>query len=251
LTISGGSKVPTKSKKADEEVTILLPERPSADRLRRFREFAGLTQAELARQSGLTRVTINRWERGHRSPDDDELSRVLDILRRHIRDRATGIGEAAAKVGALNRKYGARDPEKSDALRFLVDTLKDRAQIASIVAIADIDAQLPPDAWATLFMGRASVFNGLPVSQVGKSEPYVLGYDVGVALDAAIRGMTYPERATSLGGVRNANYATVGAERLANEVGYALGEIQTEIATLPSNKAEWDAFEPNITVLDR
>lgn len=41
-----------------------------------IRQRAGLTQAELARRAGVPRSTINAYERGHREPGVDSLSRI-------------------------------------------------------------------------------------------------------------------------------------------------------------------------------
>ena len=52
----------------------------TAESIREVREQAGLSQAGLARLVGVSAVTINRWERGMRSPSSDSLELVTAVL---------------------------------------------------------------------------------------------------------------------------------------------------------------------------
>lgn len=55
---------------------------PFATALKRLREAAGLTQAGLAEQAGLSLRTIQGWEQGRRSPvspDFFQLARALGV----------------------------------------------------------------------------------------------------------------------------------------------------------------------------
>ena len=51
-----------------------------ADRLRKFRESAELTQGETAEMAGIDRKTVNRIENEHFSPNLDTLLRLCDVL---------------------------------------------------------------------------------------------------------------------------------------------------------------------------
>lgn len=46
--------------------------------LRRYREDRGLTQDALAKELGVTSVSVSRWETGARKIDDDLLPRVSE-----------------------------------------------------------------------------------------------------------------------------------------------------------------------------
>lgn len=49
--------------------------------IRRARELSGLTQAELARRSGIAAPTISAYETGTRDPSVTNLLRILDAAR--------------------------------------------------------------------------------------------------------------------------------------------------------------------------
>lgn len=51
-------------------------------RLRRVREAAGLTQADIARAVGTTASAVSRWEAGRRRPRADAAERLGRILAR-------------------------------------------------------------------------------------------------------------------------------------------------------------------------
>jgi transcriptional regulator with XRE-family HTH domain len=54
------------------------PSTPAASLLKRARQLAGLTQAELARRSGIAAPTISAYEAGRRDPTVTNLVRLLD-----------------------------------------------------------------------------------------------------------------------------------------------------------------------------
>ena len=58
-----------------------LPPRPGdpGRQVREMREYAGLTQEELAGRVGVIRVTVERWETGRRTPRPAMLARVAEV----------------------------------------------------------------------------------------------------------------------------------------------------------------------------
>lgn len=50
----------------------------AADLIREARSRARISQSELARRSGVSRTTVNAYERGRREPSVDALARLLD-----------------------------------------------------------------------------------------------------------------------------------------------------------------------------
>lgn len=50
------------------------------DRLRKARESLGLTQADLAKKSGLQAAAISHFETGHRAPSFENLRKLSDAL---------------------------------------------------------------------------------------------------------------------------------------------------------------------------
>jgi transcriptional regulator with XRE-family HTH domain len=71
----------------------------SGDRLREWRERAGLTQQELADKCGLSRFQISRWETGDAKPEPGSLGVLV-----------RGLGDA------LGRPVGAEDAFRIDDL---------------------------------------------------------------------------------------------------------------------------------------
>lgn len=47
----------------------------------RIRRVAGITQAQLARELGVTSTSISRWERGERVPRDPQAARYAQVLK--------------------------------------------------------------------------------------------------------------------------------------------------------------------------
>ena len=59
------------------------------ERLRRFRESAGLTQEALARAAGIGRVTLVRIENGEQTPRYKTLAAIADVLGKQVGDLLT------------------------------------------------------------------------------------------------------------------------------------------------------------------
>ena len=93
------------------------------EELRRIREEAGLSQAQLARESGVDRATINKIEQGKRSPSIatlESLSRALavEIADFFPKDQAPlpnfEQGHETAARGAALERYKSLRPRLSD-----------------------------------------------------------------------------------------------------------------------------------------
>ena len=52
-----------------------------ADKLKRTRKLAGLTQEQLAQAMGVSRQAVSHWENGHSLPDEATLLRLARVLR--------------------------------------------------------------------------------------------------------------------------------------------------------------------------
>lgn len=61
-----------------EQKSAWLPE--FGGRLRKARELAGLSQAEVADSIGAHRQTVYRWEQGIQAPDAWHLHLLIDVL---------------------------------------------------------------------------------------------------------------------------------------------------------------------------
>jgi transcriptional regulator with XRE-family HTH domain len=87
------------------------------DLLTRLRHESGLSQAELARRSGIPRTAINAYERGHRIPTSITLARLaeasgyrLDVSHRRtvdVRANARALEQALDLADMLPRRRRA------------------------------------------------------------------------------------------------------------------------------------------------
>ena len=68
------------------EAIALQGRRTLGERVRRFRESAGLTQKVLARSAGIGRVTLVRLENGEQTPRYRTLEGIAESLGRPVRD---------------------------------------------------------------------------------------------------------------------------------------------------------------------
>ncbi|MDT7571092.1 MAG: HTH-type transcriptional regulator / antitoxin HipB, partial [Actinomycetota bacterium] len=75
------------------------------DVLRAARREAGLTQEQLARDAGVSRHTLSRWESGARPVRADDADRILAACGRDVRfrivDRHLDVDEALDRLAAL------------------------------------------------------------------------------------------------------------------------------------------------------
>ena len=88
-----------------------------AEKIKLLRERAGLTQADLARQMGLTRSSVNAWEMGLSVPSTQyvvELAKAFQVST----DYLLGIeGKASISVEGLSEKKVALVVELVECLR--------------------------------------------------------------------------------------------------------------------------------------
>jgi transcriptional regulator with XRE-family HTH domain len=99
-----------------------LDERELGDLIREARQYAGLSQAELAEAVGTKQSVISRWERGRETPRADTLARLLracgyetDIV---LRPRDTGVDRAQIR-SSLRMSPEARLRSSANVSRML------------------------------------------------------------------------------------------------------------------------------------
>jgi transcriptional regulator with XRE-family HTH domain len=76
-----------------------------ADTLKRLREGAGLSQADLAERAGLSLRSIQNWEQGHRLP---KAAAVLALAGALKADVSALLAEVAGKPPEAGPKKGKR-----------------------------------------------------------------------------------------------------------------------------------------------
>ena len=54
--------------------------------IKRARLLKGVTQIDLAKELGVSHVTVNKWEKGKMFPDVKRLKQVADVLNVHVED---------------------------------------------------------------------------------------------------------------------------------------------------------------------
>lgn len=76
------------------------------ERIRLVREAANLKQEGFAQATGVTNVTISRYEKGHRTPDADFLNRLVELYGCDPGWLLTGTGEMKAGINtAVDYSY--------------------------------------------------------------------------------------------------------------------------------------------------
>ena len=77
-----------------------------AQRLRVLRKKVGLNQAELAERSGVSYITVRRWEAGDRSPRMEEIKRLAEALNVTEAELLNGQSEMNWELKLIFRKEG-------------------------------------------------------------------------------------------------------------------------------------------------
>lgn len=57
-----------------------MDKQSTGDKIREYRKLAGLTQQELAKKSGISMMSIRRYETGERQPDAETISKIAKAL---------------------------------------------------------------------------------------------------------------------------------------------------------------------------
>lgn len=104
------------------------------ERLRRSREYLGLSQEEVAEYMGISRPAVSNVEAGKRKVSAEELRRFAGLYRRpyeYFLGEAEEIAEDDETVGALFRTaQGLSDGDRQQVLRF-AQFLKDAGKAPS------------------------------------------------------------------------------------------------------------------------
>lgn len=87
------------------------------DRIRQKRKELGLTQGDLARQFGITNVSVSEWERGLGKPDQDKLPELARRLRTSVSYLLTGREEGAVRQPRIMTVKEAEDTDDIGIMR--------------------------------------------------------------------------------------------------------------------------------------
>ena len=114
---------------------IQMDENNLGTRIRGARKKAGLSQDELAHRLGITMNTVNRYEKGHRLPDANILTRMVEVLNCDPAWLLTG--EVADRVAEKISPYYnvSTDPELSEINEWLRDNPKDKKLFLKLVKV--------------------------------------------------------------------------------------------------------------------
>lgn len=88
--------------------------------IRRLRKAMGLTQQELATKLGVSFAAVNRWEKGHNTPQSDRLARIRELHAEHLESKIGGAASVAASE-VLPQLDFEGDPE---AIKLVVDSFR-------------------------------------------------------------------------------------------------------------------------------
>lgn len=98
------------------------------DRLARAREFAGMSQAQLARRLGVKVATIGNWESDRSEPRANRLQMLSGLLNVTIGWLMTGEGDGAPEIAEPGSRVD------NDDLRALLTELRDLRMTQSKLA---------------------------------------------------------------------------------------------------------------------
>lgn len=180
-----------------------------ADAVRRTRKITGQTQAKLAESMGVARLTVLRWENEQDRPTEENFEKLRVVLREHVVRRLAGIPSRVARKrreqeAQLSRASAAGGhapgipiaPAKESAAKQAerTRTIAEYAESLSLVLALGGRAVLPVSEWRRVANVGKKLFDGMPKAQRSRrSTAEYWGYDVGYAIDAAIRGKSYRE----------------------------------------------------------
>ncbi len=118
-------------------------------RIKKARTSAGITQGELARMLGITYPTLNRYERGHRTPDAALLNRMAKILECDPGWLLSGKGEDDEERSPSAAKPLTRTP----VLRKVPGRFPERVseEIAEYISLPDV----PRGAFSLIVKGES------------------------------------------------------------------------------------------------
>jgi len=133
-----------------------------AERLRKERKAAKLTQAELANKLGVTPTVIGQYERGVRNPKFDALRRI-----------ATALGiELSSLISVSNEFPGEVQFDFNKPVIFVDNDFRERFFTKKSEVIA---GQLPPD--VVMAVGEKGESNTIPLKNISIGEAVELYFN--------------------------------------------------------------------------
>lgn len=229
-------------RKDSTENLVLVPD-PTVDDLPRFRELLDVTQGQFADLIGVTRATVNRWEQRVSEPRQGELEKAAQVTADLMKSRVFELPAARKAVNRLNTKLGKQHPRQKEAIERVLLGVEQRVELVSRLAIGEEGTEMPDAWWALLLVVNVEIFADVPPTRLISGARLLLGLDVGVAMDASLRGRTYLEWASMLGGVRSVDYAGAGELQLSAQSVRVVHEIAAAVESLPTTAEEWHALE--------
>ena len=93
------------------------------NRIKEFRQQAGLKQKDLADMLSVKQGTVSGWETGYREPDLESLKRMADIFNCSIDELLGQKEKPVVKDDRLNRKLELLNDENLQRMEDYVDLL--------------------------------------------------------------------------------------------------------------------------------
>ncbi len=228
-----------------------------------IRKGFGLTQAEFAKEVGVSRVTVARWEGGVSHPRPRDLEPMLKVVHRHLLDRAVDFFLAARDQALTCPKCGAmvapsdtgqarvvdsiHTCSKEDEIRRAISErsgLSLKTEYWAVALLLGGDARMTLEQWRGLFNTTTDVLSGLPVAMHHNGQAFYWGYDVGLALEAAVRGQTYSQLVDATPDEEVA--LTFGSARLSSELLQMMGTFEIVVGKWPLLPEEIDQISEEI-----
>ncbi|MFI3614455.1 helix-turn-helix domain-containing protein [Streptococcus uberis] len=95
------------------------------ERLKQIRRNAGLTQKEVAERMGITQPQYAMWERGTRTPNDENLKHLANALHTTT-DALKGRDDGLEDIIDTLRKYDLTDEDKTHFCQYIDSYFKSK-----------------------------------------------------------------------------------------------------------------------------
>jgi transcriptional regulator with XRE-family HTH domain len=193
--------------------------RPDAGRLL---ELLKMTEAEIAMELGVTQAAVNAWRRGKSGMRPEHWAKLIELLANRTLKRLVGrVTRRRPRTRRSQTGLAATPPELAE---YVMVKAVDLALVLSERGLM----QWTRKEWEEFFDLSPVVLRDVPTdgyrieSVNGKAarRHVITGVDVGLALEAAVRGETYSRWMGRWGGAReevNLAQSSIGEQRLLNE----------------------------------
>lgn len=208
-----------------------IPVEMQAETVKRFREWMGLNQEQLATALGVARMTVVRWETRLTTPSIDDLKALGEVFAPVVTDTLVEMKREIREQMGL--------PADIPAFDHFVETMRFRVRLLTFAMLGAGRTVMPAALWSELLDLEPSILKDVPgeppadpfsstvdggwrVKLVAEPAPpeearMLTGVSVAIALDGALRGRSFSATVPENPHLREA-LAKGWVKRLTNEL---------------------------------